>query len=855
MELNKETLDKVRNIEGFPTGKDEDIIKLSDPPYYTACPNPFINEFIEKNSKPYDEEADSYTVEPYTADVSEGKEDPIYNAHSYHTKVPPKAIMRYILHYTKPGDIIFDGFCGSGMTGVASLMCDSPETELQHEFEKDINNIQWGSRYCILNDISPIASFISKNYNLIGTNNKANEIIDEAIRTAENVSKEVNWVYKTQHCLNGEVQTDISNKPILGEINYTIWSDVLVCPNCNGDIIFWDNAVDEIQREVKDEFKCEKCNAIVTKSQCERKYITYYDSNLDKSFNMAKQVPVVINYTVGKKRYNKKPDYNDLKLIEDIENKKIDAWIPMVEVPFGDNTNQPIRSHGLMYSHHYYTRRNLFVLSKIYEYINQSQYSNELLYFFTAIRMLSSKNTKVQINKYFKNGQFFSYVTGTLYIPSINIEGNVISSFRNRIKTVSKLYQKVKNNNKIIVTNQSATQLANIPANGVDYIFTDPPFGNNLMYSELNFLWESWLKVYTNNKNEAIMNKSQKKGLNQYQELMEKCFVENYRILKPGRWMTVEFHNSQNSVWNAIQEAILKAGFVIANVKTLDKKQGSFKQVTTTTAVKQDLIISAYKPKSSFVERFLTEAGTEEGVWDYIREHLSKLPVTVENSGMLDVIAERQNYLLYDSMVAFHIQKGATVPLGAADFYLGLKQRFPERDGMYFLPGQVSIYDAKRITQELNEQMSLLVLDEKTAIQWLHIELATPQTYQDIQPKFLQELKQLKYEKMPELRELLEENFLQDEHEKWYVPDVNKQSDLEKLRDKKLLREFDEYRNSKGKLKVFRAEAIRAGFKHCWREKDYKTIVNIGERMPEAVVQEDPSILMYYDNALTRIGD
>ncbi len=82
---------------GFPHGKIEDILRLSDPPYYTACPNPFIQDFIRHYGKPYDPEADAYRREPFAADVSEGKNDPIYNAHSYHTKVPHKAIMRYIL--------------------------------------------------------------------------------------------------------------------------------------------------------------------------------------------------------------------------------------------------------------------------------------------------------------------------------------------------------------------------------------------------------------------------------------------------------------------------------------------------------------------------------------------------------------------------------------------------------------------------------------------------------------------------------------------------------------------------------------------------------------------------------------
>ncbi|HNT67407.1 MAG TPA: DNA methyltransferase, partial [bacterium] len=131
-----ELLDSVRNIEGFPIGKDEDILNLSDPPHYTACPNPYIDDFIAEHGTPYDETTDDYHREPFVGDVSEGKNDPIYNAHSYHTKVPHKAIMKYIDHYTKEGDIVFDGFCGTGMTGVAAQLLN---------------------RKAILSDLSPIA--------------------------------------------------------------------------------------------------------------------------------------------------------------------------------------------------------------------------------------------------------------------------------------------------------------------------------------------------------------------------------------------------------------------------------------------------------------------------------------------------------------------------------------------------------------------------------------------------------------------------------------------------------------------------------------------------------------------------
>lgn len=106
-----------RKIEGFPIGEDEDILALSDPPYYTACPNPFIEDFIKywnqlkesdrTSNQDTSPDASGYHREPFATDVSEGKTDNLFAAHSYHTKVPHKAIMRYILHYTKAKPMLF----------------------------------------------------------------------------------------------------------------------------------------------------------------------------------------------------------------------------------------------------------------------------------------------------------------------------------------------------------------------------------------------------------------------------------------------------------------------------------------------------------------------------------------------------------------------------------------------------------------------------------------------------------------------------------------------------------------------------------------------------------------------------
>jgi hypothetical protein len=323
--------------------------------------------------------------------------------------------------------------------------------------------------------------------------------------------------------------------------------------------------------------------------------------------------------------------------------------------------------------------------------------------------------------------------------------------------------------------------------------------------------------------------------------------------------MTVEFHNSKNAVWNAIQQALMQAGFIIADVRTLDKKQGSFKQVTTNGAVKQDLVISAYKPKDSFKRAIFQHAGSEQTAWDFVRQHLENIPVVVIKNDKIEVVAERQAYLLFDRMVAYHIMQGIPVPMDATDFYCGLDEKFLKRDGMYFLADQVNEYDTARIKTEVeNVQFSLFVTNEKTAISWLYQQLSDeyggPKTYAQIQPMFMQEVKAVdKYEDMPELQTILEENFLRDEDGRWYIPDVTKEGDVAKLREKNLLKEFEGYLSSKGKLKLFRSEAIRVGFSKLWKEKNYQAIVDLADRLPEATVQEDPNILMYYDISLGRI--
>lgn len=193
--------------------------------------------------------------------------------------------------------------------------------------------------------------------------------------------------------------------------------------------------------------------------------------------------------------------------------------------------------------------------------------------------------------------------------------------------------------------------------------------------------------------------------------------------------------------------------------------------------------------------------------------------------------------------------------MDSADFYKGLDERYLQRDSMYFLIDQVNEYDMARIKMDVEPvQFDLFVTNEKSAIAWLYQQIDEPKTYAEIQPRFMQEIKAVdKFEDMPELQVILEENFIQDEKGRWYIPDVRKEGDVAKLREKKLWKEFEGYLASKGKLKLFRSEAIRVGFGKLWKDKNYQAIVDMAERLPERTVQEDPNILMYYDISLSRI--
>ena len=277
----------------------------------------------------------------------------------------------------------------------------------------------------------------------------------------------------------------------------------------------WNYALNREAKKIDDPFVCKNCHASIKKSDCEKVFDDIYDSSLNKTFWQSKVTPVEIVYTYKRKRYTKVPDSFDIELIRKIDKLNIPFWHPTNIIPEGHNLNQPIKAQGYKNVHHLFTRRNLYALSALFSKINlieETEIRDKLKIAFNSLLLRSSRKAILQVSNYFGGGGgYITTISGNWYIPTLNFEVPIFEQFKNRIKKVNEINLHRFNKDNIRISTQSSTDFSNIPSNSIDYIFVDPPFGENLMYSELNFLYESWNGIITNQKDEAIMNSVQNK--------------------------------------------------------------------------------------------------------------------------------------------------------------------------------------------------------------------------------------------------------------------------------------------------------------------------------------------------------
>jgi len=591
-----------------------------------------LSKFIDKFGKPYKLEDDDYEVEPFQENIDDAsKSSAIYNMHMYWTKQDPYVVKKYIEHYTKQGDIVLDAFAGTGMTGVAAMMC---------------------GRHAILGEISPACIHIARNYT---TPIEARVLQGAYLELKDKVEAEISPFYRTK-CHNcGYPEAKIAN---------IVLSDVYRCPRCSGDVLFAGDGRWERMKvgEKVAKIRCSYCGNEFAKATAEFVRIEPIELRVDcpkcgiKGEAKTKRLDeedweLYINIEGGPTKvihegedewsgYKFEPVRNFANELgnqvyrEMLKNgnhnyigpKEVPYWYPKeVRFPRGYNTRQPLK-RGITFPYQMFSRRNLIGLSILWHYINQNENTEikeKLRFALTGI--LFSATLMCQWQKGKNRGGSINFRTGTLYIPSVIKEFHPIKLIFNKIEFLIQTRQLNISNSKIIVYLGSATNLPNIPENSIDYLYFDPPYGSNINYSELNLMWETWLGQKTDTKFEIIENESQGKGRFEYQTMMTEALSEAYRVLKPGRWLSIVYSYADPSMYRTVQKMADDAGFVDeGDVLHVNSKRKTKAQIDSDKTQQRFLVINFKKLKTPEKKKISKSEDIELDVIRVISEFLSK---------------------------------------------------------------------------------------------------------------------------------------------------------------------------------------------------------------------------------------
>lgn len=552
-------------FESYGLGKPLPLFDVLLPPI-TLAPTPLPpvlerisnNRFIGSNQKAaLDALLNQYRQPTTTAisapasGMSAGKNTYTYDAHTYHTKVPPQGIAELLLHYLPDGGLVLDPFAGSGMTGVAA------------------RTVGYG---CILNELSPAAAFIANQFN----STIDPDYYDAGVKAI---------LTETQQVRSQLYQTTCRECGQTTELQYMVWSYQVICPHCTTEFQLWDHCRSYGTRvkehKILKSFACPSCQNLLKKSLLKR----------------TDAYPVMVGYKCCGSRQQEVThplNQTDLDLIAALEQATpiVSGFVPQQRLYEGVNLRQPLK-HGLDRIDKFYTHRNLVAMSNLWAAIHRiedDQLAAFLAFTFTSLYQRVTKLSEFR----FWGG---SGNTARFNVPYIFNEANVFLTFARKARSISDHLRTTARSYKgnTVVINGSATALVDIPDQSIDLIFTDPPFGANINYSEMNILWEAWLGRYTNAKDEAIVNRFQNKDISAYQALMGESMKECFRVLKPNGWMLLMFMNTSKEVWEALRQAISQAGFLIAKIDLFDKQHGTFKQFVNENAAGFDLVIHCRK--------------------------------------------------------------------------------------------------------------------------------------------------------------------------------------------------------------------------------------------------------------------
>lgn len=567
----------------------------------------------------------------------------MYNAFSYPTKISPEVIALFISCHTKPGDSILDTFGGSGTTGLAAHLCSNPTEDMIKMADNMNLEPQWGPRKAYIYELSTIGSYVADNL----CNPPESELFEkEALNLLERVEKNLGWMY--------EAEDPQGNK---GVIRHVIWNEVLICNNCYEKSPYLDVMINEDPLYIKDKFVCKKCGFSTEVSKLERDKEIYYDNLLNEELTRKKRIMSKVYGQTGQKKWSRKATEKDKFLFDKIEHIKLKSF-PIKKIVWGDLFRSGYH-FGISHVHHFYTARNRCILSTL---INEIDNANPKVR--DALKMWilsynashSTLMTRVVTKKSQKDFVITGAQSGVQYISNLPVEKNMIIGLKRKIKVYSKSFDIVNNSkSEVTIINKSSTLLNELKDESINYVFTDPPFGDYIPYSELNYLNEVWLDCVTETKEEVIINRTQNKGLDEYKELMVRVFLEIERVLKDKSNVTLVFHSAKADVWNALKESFSFANFNIVTSSVLDKLQGSFKQVSSQISVKGDPLILLEKSNNS-LKSLEYKLDTKTVIQQIVEE-------------LMERDEEVTNDRIFSRFINYCLESNLVVPYNANDFY------------------------------------------------------------------------------------------------------------------------------------------------------------------------------------------
>jgi len=595
----------------------------------------------------------------YQSPLTSNRSGVLYNAFSYPTKISPEAVSIFIACHTPVGASILDPFGGSGTTGVATKLCEVPTKYMIDTAKKMGLKPVWGKRKAIVYELSPLGSLVA---NTMCNPPDPASFSKAAFEMIREVESEI-----------GDLYTAKDDRGTKGIIRYVIWSEHLICPSCKHESSFWEIAVRKWPLAIKGEFRCPCCKHSDQVINIPRVLEYSWDPLLKKKIALKKRTPVKIYGKTGSRNWSRELSLDEGNSIKN----KIDGIRLSKSLCFKLDWGVLYRNgyhKGITHLHHLYTKRNFQVLSCLWNKTTLYPPSLREALRFLILSYNSSHSTimtRVVIKKNMPDFVLSGAQSGVLYVSNLPVEKNILEGLRRKISTIVRAFELTRSSkSEVTVVNQSSTKLR-IPDKSIEYIFTDPPFGDYIPYSEINQVNEAWLGKLTDSKNEVIVNTAQGKGIDEYTNLMSKVFNELNRVLKDDGAMSLVFHTAKAEVWQGLMDAYRKSNFQVVSSSVLDKIQASFKQTTSEVKVQGDPLMLLFKLNGNQKDEIVNNYTKED------HRHLVKKVLAAAGSVMSDA-NEQKPERLFSRYINLCFATGVPVLLDAGEFYQLVQTKFSE---------------------------------------------------------------------------------------------------------------------------------------------------------------------------------